>query len=127
MGIWHFILLERPDNIIGRGTYLSWFEEPAYKGDKWKFISNIGKAYSHEIKISTSYQKIENADESEIEYEEDTTSNHSHDDVIIIDEVTDDEQRQPSVNNQFNFYGSRTNIGQATNIVIENGKVVKYE
>ena len=51
LGIWHFILLNRPNNLIGRGTFEEWNMAPQTKGQHWKYVSPIGKDY-HDIKIS---------------------------------------------------------------------------
>lgn len=44
LGIWHFILLNRPNNYIGRDTFLSWnYQEGPNK--PWKYKSAIGERY----------------------------------------------------------------------------------
>lgn len=44
LGIWHFILLNRPDNYIGRDTFLSWnYQDGPNK--PWKYKSTIGERY----------------------------------------------------------------------------------
>lgn len=54
LGIWHFIIINRPDNTIGRTTYEKWHKKPETKGQPWKFISNIGADYFRTLKIEIS-------------------------------------------------------------------------
>ena len=53
LGIWHFIVLHRPNNEAGKHTYLEWHKKPDYKRAMWDFISNIGSGISHHINVYT--------------------------------------------------------------------------
>lgn len=44
LGLWHYIVTQRPDNTIGIETYEHWFAPPEQSGAKRKFISDIGQA-----------------------------------------------------------------------------------
>ena len=44
LGIWHFIVVNRPNNIIGKETYNSWYPPSSIPGAKREFRSNIGEA-----------------------------------------------------------------------------------
>jgi len=44
LGIWHFVLLNRPNNGIGRDTFLSWNHRDG-SNKPWKYKSTIGERY----------------------------------------------------------------------------------
>jgi len=50
-GIWHYIIVNRPNNMIGRSTYEQWHEDPNTPGKRWKFISKIGENFSRHINV----------------------------------------------------------------------------
>lgn len=50
LGLWHFILLNRPNNFIGRDTFEEWNTPPSSHGQRWKYTSTIGSDY-HDINI----------------------------------------------------------------------------
>lgn len=52
LAIWHYIILNRSDNRIGRNTFNSWHEESVTPGAKRAFISNIGQAPSHVVNVN---------------------------------------------------------------------------
>lgn len=127
LGVWHFILLNRKDNTIGKPTLEDWHRPPAEKGDKHIFVSKIGDTYHLDIKISTT---CENTDDAE-EYEVDCDDNESVDyaDADVIEEIP---MSQPAptitqnIQNQFNITqsGNGINIGHAEKVEIRDGKVV---
>ena len=43
LGLWHFIITQRPNNSVGMDTYERWFAPPAQPGAKRRFISDIGQ------------------------------------------------------------------------------------
>lgn len=51
LAIWHFIITERPDNIIGRDTFEAWHRRSGETNGRWSFITSIGKTYPKEISI----------------------------------------------------------------------------
>lgn len=51
LGIWHFIVVNRPNNEIGQGTFAQWHETPETSGQQHKFISNIGDSITRSINI----------------------------------------------------------------------------
>jgi len=71
LGIWHFILLNRPNNRVGRDTFEEWNSAPQIQGQRWKYVSPIGKNY-HEIEIrrSNGAAILENGQYEETEAEE---------------------------------------------------------
>lgn len=52
LGVWHFIVLNRKDNSIGRGTFESWHEKPSVKGAKWVYNGHIGTGITRAINIT---------------------------------------------------------------------------
>lgn len=133
LGVWHFILTSRKDNKIGVSTIKSWHEEPLEKGEAHIFTSSIGSTYHLDIKIST---LIEQNKSVEREISDEVNKDFSEEpEIEILDSVDTNEtsqhqeNKQPTINNQFIFNqsGSGVNIGQATNVIIKNGKVVDAE
>ncbi len=45
LGIWHFILKNRPNNLAGRETFEAWHEKPQIGRAVWQFNSDIGKKW----------------------------------------------------------------------------------
>jgi len=52
LGVWHFILMHRPNNTIGADTYEIWHSPAPTSRARRKFISNIGKDWNKEIKVN---------------------------------------------------------------------------
>lgn len=50
LGLWHFIVLKRQDNSVGKTTFLSWCYKNS-KNDRWRYRSEFGKEYSPNILI----------------------------------------------------------------------------
>lgn len=133
LGVWHFILTSRKDNKIGASTIKSWHKVPLEKGKAHIFTSPIGSTYHLDIKISTLIEQNECA-ESEIS-DEINKDFIGEPEIEILDSVDTNEttkhqeNKHPVINNQFIFNqtGSGINIGQATNVIIKNGKVVDAE
>ena len=76
LGLWHFILLNRPNNLIGRDTFEEWNTPPSAQGQRWKYVSTIGADY-HEINIrrwnaDTVFEEINGEDTEPEELYEDT-------------------------------------------------------
>lgn len=85
LGLWHFILINRQNNRIGRETFEDWCEEPKGQGKQWKYISKIGSDY-HSISVhrtgddfiinkqeDSGFDEEEILDEDEQSYETDTS------------------------------------------------------
>ena len=74
LGIWHFIVLNRKDNSIGRDTFESWHEKPAVKGAKWIYNGHIGTGITRVITITehlqTSITDNNNFETTEIKFPE---------------------------------------------------------
>lgn len=49
LSVWHFVIMNRPDNLRGRATFEAWHERADEMNAKWRFTSEIGKAYPREI------------------------------------------------------------------------------
>lgn len=49
IGIWHYIIMHRPDNMRGRSTFEAWHCRSNGTNGRWRFISNIGKNYPKPI------------------------------------------------------------------------------
>lgn len=133
LGVWHFILTNRKDNKIGASTIKSWHEEPLEKGEAHIFTSSIGSTYHLDIKISTLIEQNESADrKSDDEINREFINEPEIEILCSVDTnetSTHQENKQPKINNQFIFNqtGNGINIGQATNVIIKNGKVVDAE
>ena len=50
LGVWHFILMNRQNNRIGRETFEAWCDAPSGQGKQWKYNSKIGADY-HNVSI----------------------------------------------------------------------------
>ena len=133
LGVWHFILTNRKDNKIGASTIKSWHEEPLEKGEAHIFTSSIGSTYHLDIKISTLIEQNESAErKSDDEVNREFINEPEIEILCSVDTnetSTHQENKQPTINNQFIFNqtGNGINIGQATNVIIKNGKVVDAE
>ena len=51
LAVWHYIVVNRPDNEKGRATFEQFHEHADEVGARWKFISPIGKTYPKQIKF----------------------------------------------------------------------------
>lgn len=136
LGVWHYILMNRKDNTIGAETISSWHSTPLEKGDVHPFTSTIGDSYHLDIKISTTCEDTYDAtSESNTATFSEVIDDEDDEDVEILETVNVEEElnnnfnEQPIINNQFIFNqsGNGVNIGQATNVIIKNGKVVDAE
>lgn len=125
LGVWHFILLNRTDNTIGKSTIKEWHRPPTEKGDRHTFISPIGDTYHLNIKINTTCENIDGAEK--VDPDKNTTVNYV--DAEVIEEIPSP-QSVPNitqnVQNQFNITqsGNGINIGYAEKVEIRDGKVV---
>lgn len=45
LALWHFIVMNRPDNTLGRATYGVMYTPPSEKGARWKFKKEFGVSY----------------------------------------------------------------------------------
>lgn len=127
LGVWHFILMNRKDNSVGKPTLAEWLCPPKEKGDEHTFISTIGDSYHLNIKISTTCEKSDDADiDKSLCYEEPT--------IDFVDDRGINDMPAPqtsptitqNVQNQFNISqsGNGINIGYAEKVAIHDGKVV---
>lgn len=126
LGVWHYILLYRKDNTIGAATIASWHTAPQEKGDKHKFSSTIGHSFDHDIKISTDYEIIADAEQNAIEDTNEESQAEDDAEPIPVQPVPIVNQ---AIQNQFNFYqtGNGINIGHADKVEIKDGKVVNLK
>ena len=105
LGVWHFIVVNRKDNGIGKATYDVWC--PSAGGGQRKYIAHMGKGILESLTIS--YADIVEKAEMDAEPVE-----------TVIIEGTSDQQVQQTVNNpfvfNFNQYGNNgTQIGHIEN------------
>lgn len=63
LGVWHFIVMNRQDNSVGRNTFEQWHEKPETKGKSWKFVSQIGSNYSRTITVTICELNLDNEPE----------------------------------------------------------------
>ena len=66
LGVWHFIVVNRPENDCdeGKRTFAEWHKAPATRGQGYTFISSIGNDPSVLVKVVTD-DVIEEAESSE--------------------------------------------------------------
>ena len=105
LGVWHYIVVNRKDNGIGKATYDVWC--PSAGGGQRKYIAHMGKGILESLTIS--YADIVEKAEMDAEPVE-----------TVIIEGTSDQQVQQTVNNpfvfNFNQYGNNgTQIGHIEN------------
>ena len=78
LGIWHFIVINRPDNTIGRSTVSQWHEAPETSGQQHKFKSNIGDSITRPISIRIlDLDNINPGPEPEVTIEDDYNDTHT--------------------------------------------------
>lgn len=127
LGVWHFILMKRENNTIGKPTLEEWLRPPVEKGDKYTFISNIGDTYYLNIKINTICEETSDVKMNMSNCDDNTTVDSV--DNEIVNEIPT-QQAEPTikknVQNQFNINqcGNGINIGYAEKVEIRDGKVV---
>ena len=105
LGVWHFIVVNRKDNGIGKATYDVWC--PSAGGGQRKYVAHMGEGILESLTIS--YADIVEKAEMDAEPVE-----------TVIIEGTSDQQVQQTVNNpfvfNFNQYGNNgTQIGHIEN------------
>ena len=49
LALWHYIVVNRSENELGRDTFKAWHERADVQNAKWIFNSNIGKSYPKQI------------------------------------------------------------------------------
>lgn len=54
LGIWHFIVTERPDNTVGAATYDAWNKKSSSLRGKRTFVSDIGKTWNKRLELNLS-------------------------------------------------------------------------
>ena len=105
LGVWHFIVVNRKDNGIGKATYDVWC--PSSGGGQRKYVAHMGEGILESLTIS--YADIVEEAETDAEPVE-----------TVIIEGTSEQQVQQTVNNpfvfNFNQYGNNgTQIGHIEN------------
>lgn len=117
LGVWHFIVLNRNDNSVGRSTYEKWHEEPSIKGAKWVYRGSIGDGITRQIAVSL--DTISEAPEIEVDAEP-TKENAEP----FINEDSEPPKTQvlnrPVVVNQYGT--NNTQIAHVETLTINNGQ-----
>ena len=66
LGVWHYIVMTRPDNEIGRDTFEALHERADEIGAKWKFKKRFGAKYTREFRYdlfsTAGHDDVENED-----------------------------------------------------------------
>ena len=70
LGVWHFIVKNRPDNKIGVETYELWHQRPENSRAKHEFISDVGRNKSKKVEVSLASYVQENVYEDNMDEEE---------------------------------------------------------
>ena len=124
LGIWHFVLVNRKDNTVGKTTYETWC--PSNSGSQRKYTGTMGSGICQDIKI-TSYEPVDSTEKSvnisEIEYEHTDEHNDSFADDIPGSETP--ESASQTINNHgfiFQQFGedNKQIVGNITTLVINN-------
>lgn len=59
LGVWHFIIVNRPDNSVGKETYQNWHTDEGIEANaQKKFISDIGSVINVAINVDLDYPRI---------------------------------------------------------------------
>ena len=61
LGVWYYILKNRPNNEQGRATFEAWTKQEGGPKSQWIFISNVGYTYSRNIKLYDSLEEAQAA------------------------------------------------------------------
>lgn len=109
LGIWHFLIMNRNDNTIGKATIDSWHTLQGEPNAQKEFISEIGKTFRPELKVSrlinSSYsQKIQ--DEPEVEIVEPEILDNEKSGKTESNEETRANNTYNQTMNVFNQFGS---------------------
>lgn len=51
LGVWHFLIINRQDNSVGKATFEEWHVSGSTKNAKKTFISKIGESITHNITL----------------------------------------------------------------------------
>lgn len=124
LGIWHFVLLNRTDNKIGRETYAAWC--PSNSGSDRAYTSTLGETITKSFNIS--YYKSEPlTDEAEIADEYISGINYGPEAQAKSDDTSFPGATQQVVNNNstflnFNVTGNNNSFfNQVDTVIIKNG------
>ena len=82
LGLWHFIVVNRKNNLVGRDTFKEWNKQ-AGQGKPWKYTSRIGEDYPIKItaqRLNGQAFKKDDASYEEEVLEEDTKEYESEED-----------------------------------------------
>lgn len=112
LGIWHYIITQRQDNLIGRETFVSLHETPEKKGQSYKFNSDIGNLRSADTRT-----KILTLD--------DLDNEQARDDEFIDVEIIEPKQESDSSTKTENT--EQKNVSQSINgkvVVIQQGNPI---
>ncbi|SJZ94292.1 hypothetical protein SAMN02745116_01908 [Pilibacter termitis] len=113
LGVWHFIIMNRPDNIVGKSTVARWHAAPSNPNAQRDFTSEIGKGYRCDLNVSrlTEIPDLEdNIEQPEVEIIEPEIINRKHESKDGANPSNNQSQNQPV--NIFNQFGNgNTQIG----------------
>jgi len=85
LGIWHYVVMNRPDNTIGKATYNEWCPPAKMSNSKRLFVSNIGGGITRKLNI-TMEPEFTDAPEADVVEAE------------IVDDAEDQEPAPPPTN-----------------------------
>ena len=86
LGVWHFIIMNRQDNGVGRATFEEWHEVPEMKGQQWRFISSIGEDPTRTVNVTVLNLTAPDAEQeaaSSTEYD----SSEKYEELFVDDSV----------------------------------------
>ena len=65
LAMWHYVLINRKENLLGRPTFEAWNRSQGEKGDKWTFVSDIGKSYPRNVDFCFSMARMDSGSATE--------------------------------------------------------------
>lgn len=117
LGIWHFIVVNRKDNEIGKATYNSWHPKSTSKNTRKKFESTIGDSIQKQIRLlPLSAGSDKTADAETVINETDATADST---ATAEPSFT---ANNSGVQYQQNNYSQTINVSGGTNVI--NGFVI---
>lgn len=132
LGIWHFIIMQRPDNIQDLQVFDGWLERRGEARSRLEFVSNIGEDYSDHIEVTRVLQT--NISECGIPNASEPEQSRDAEYVVSPELQSEDRSTDSSTTNQvmnnpvfFNFSftqngGNGQQYGYVESIVINHGK-----
>ena len=119
LGVWHYILMNRSDNAVGRDTYEQWHEEPDTKGKRWRFISRIGETIKQPVNITMLGNETKETSAEQAAKDEENDEPHVHD--AANSSSAEEVNQYPCGPIIFQYGNNNVQIGSIDSLIINNG------